>query len=167
MASNPTEIQFLQDTMRDYNNVCDQLKEYESAIQPLKLLKTSLDEAINIYSIQRGVTNIVLPPNSGSSISNKQLVQKRSEKTIGFNKQLVYSCIEDVLQEYPELIKTLLNEIESRLTTKETITMRLENIKRSNSRNQKAEKDLQEHEEISRMLEDDQIDHLIPEDMRN
>ena len=152
-----TDIKFLEDTMRDYNNVCEQLKEFETQIQPLKMLKTSLDEAINIFAVEKGIQNIVLPPNAGSSISNKQLVQKRTEKIIGFNRQLVYSCIEDILQEHPELIAKLLNEIESRLTSKEIITMRLEKIKKTNVRTQKAEKNKKEFDELNNLLymEDD------------
>lgn len=157
------DIKFLEDTMRDYNNVCEQLKEFETQIQPLKMLKTSLDEAINIFAVEKGIQNIVLPPNAGSTISNKQLVQKRTEKVIGFNRQLVYSCIEDVLQEHPELIAKLLNEIESRLTSKEIITMRLEKIKKTNVRMQKAEKNKKEFDELNNLLsmEDEHIDENI------
>ena len=147
-----TDIKFLEDTMRDYNNVCEQLKEFETQIQPLKMLKSSLDEAINIFAVEKGIQNIVLPPNAGSSISNKQLVQKKTEKIIGFNRQLVYSCIEDVLQEQPDLIAKLLNEIESRLTSKEIITMRLEKIKKTNLRTQKSEKNKKEFEELNNLL---------------
>ena len=166
MAS-PVDIKFLEDTMRDYNNVCEQLKEFETQIQPLKMLKSGLDEAINIFAVEKGIQNIVLPPNAGSTISNKQLVQKKTEKIIGFNRQLVYSCIEDVLQEHPDLIAKLLGEIESRLTSKEIITMRLEKIKKTNLLVQKSDKNKKEFEELNSLLSIDDNDDDNEEESYN
>lgn len=166
-STSEDEIKFLQDTVLEYNTVCDQLKEIEEQIAPLKMLKAGLDEAINIFSIEKGIKNIKLPPNAGNTNSNKQFVQKKIEKTIGFNKNTVYPIIEDVLEEHPELIKKLLEAIESRLETRETITMRLETIKRQNiSKKQQAEINNQNTIETQLNDREAQIEKLIPNDMK-
>ena len=42
MASQQSNINFLQDTVLEYNTVCEQLKAIEEQIAPLKMLKSGV-----------------------------------------------------------------------------------------------------------------------------